>query len=100
MIFLSFVPFFQSWGAYHSCTVAFNHQIYPIHDLPAYYDYYMHAGELDQAAYYQQLLATAHGRFDFRRATLNDAIATSSQAEFTPMTFRQWLTRILYPTPE
>lgn len=81
-------------------AASFTQQIYSVQDLATYLDYSIQAGDTEQIAYYQRQLATAHGRFDFSQTTLNDAISASRHVEFVPMTFHQWLTRILYPTPE
>lgn len=82
-----------------ACAVTFSHNRCTIQDLPAFIDYAAQTGETEQAAFYQRLLATANGRFDFSRATLNSRIADRQAVDFTPMTFSRWLTQILYPTP-
>jgi hypothetical protein len=80
-------------------TVQYTNHRCEIQDLPGFIDYATQSGNVEQATYYRRLLATANGRYDFNTASLNERIAASASVNFTPMTFEQWLGRVLYPTP-
>jgi hypothetical protein len=77
---------------------AFEHQIIQTDDLKVYLNYYLQSSELTRAAYYQRLIATAAGRYNFSRATLNDAINNSPHVNVQPITFVRWLSDIYHPT--
>ncbi|KAI9167616.1 hypothetical protein HJFPF1_03749 [Paramyrothecium foliicola] len=75
-------------------NVPFSHQQHQISELEAHIQYFTQMGQLDKVAYYQRLLATANGRYDFGRATLNEAINASRSVSVQPVTFSQWLASI------
>lgn len=56
--------------------------------------YYAQLGDYDKVAYYQRLLATANGRYDFSQATLNEAVNRSNSVNVQPVTFGAWLTSV------
>jgi nucleoside-diphosphate-sugar epimerase len=74
--------------------VAFQHQKWQYNELNSGIHYFTQTGEYDKVARYQRLLATADGRYDFSRATLNEAVGASGALNVRPMTFGQWLTSI------
>lgn len=49
---------------------------------------------MHRVAYYQRLLATANGRYDFGRATLNEAIERSDLVDVQPLRLSQWLMNV------
>ena len=61
---------------------------YTASDLPRWIRYHAQQGDTVQAAYYQQLHATANGRYDFGTATLNPLV------NFQPVTFAEWLANL------
>ncbi|CAM1501118.1 Fc.00g102800.m01.CDS01 [Cosmosporella sp. VM-42] len=73
--------------------VPFEHQRYQTEEIPAFISYYAQLGVSDSAAYYQRLLATANGRYDFSGHNLNDAIADIVK----PVSFSEWLTSVYAP---
>ncbi|RDA93727.1 hypothetical protein CP533_0217 [Ophiocordyceps camponoti-saundersi (nom. inval.)] len=84
-----------------TCTpspVNFTRHTRSIAELQAYISHFNHAGDTARTAYYQRLLATANGRYDFSHATLNDAILRSNLGEVQPLTLNQWLYNMLQST--
>ncbi|KAK5987175.1 hypothetical protein PT974_11295 [Cladobotryum mycophilum] len=67
-------------------------------ELQAYLTYYAQLGDFDKVAYYQRLLATANGRYDFSQATLNETVNRSSHVDVQPVTFSIWLANIWQQT--
>ena len=47
--------------------------------------------------YFQRLGAVANGRYHFRQANLNDAVAQSNAVDVRPMRFRDWLQQVWGP---
>ncbi|PFH62600.1 hypothetical protein XA68_12852 [Ophiocordyceps unilateralis] len=76
-------------------NVNFHRQTHSVAELQAYVGHCNHAGDAAGVAYYQRLLATANGRYDFSHATLNDAIARSDLGQVQPLTLSQWLFNML-----
>ncbi|ODA80272.1 hypothetical protein RJ55_03230 [Drechmeria coniospora] len=72
-------------------NVVFHRHTRSTSELQAYLNYHVEAGDVDRVAYYQRLLATANGRYDFSRATLNEAIERSDLVEVQPLRLSQWL---------
>ncbi|KAG5979580.1 hypothetical protein E4U55_005006 [Claviceps digitariae] len=75
-------------------NVAFEHHVQKPADLQALLNFYAQAGEGDRLAYYQQLVATTNGRFDFNKASLNEALEKSGRRNVQPMTLVRWLTNV------
>lgn len=63
-------------------------------DLQAFLNYYAQAGDGDKVAYYHRLVATMNGRYDFSKASLNEALEKSGQGDVQPMTLYRWLTHV------
>ncbi|RCI09231.1 hypothetical protein L249_1392, partial [Ophiocordyceps polyrhachis-furcata BCC 54312] len=78
--------------------VHFTRHTRSIAELQAYISHFNHAGDAARTAYYQRLLATANGRYDFSHANLNDAILRSNLGEVQPLTLNQWLVIMLQST--
>lgn len=66
-------------------------------EIQAYLSYYAQMGEFERVAYYQRLLATANGRYDFSQATLNEAVNQSAHVDVRPASFSAWLGSIWQP---
>lgn len=77
-----------------SWSVAFDHHMRQSSELQSYLAYFVQAGDGDKVAYYQRLIATTNGRYDFSRASLNDALEKSGQGDVQPMTLLRWLTNV------
>ncbi|KAH0599911.1 hypothetical protein MHUMG1_02701 [Metarhizium humberi] len=75
-------------------NVAFDHHMRQSSELQSYLAYFVQAGDGDKVAYYQRLIATTNGRYDFSRASLNDALEKSGQGDVQPMTLLRWLTNV------
>ncbi|GAB0142907.1 hypothetical protein EsHS_00003444 [Epichloe bromicola] len=75
-------------------NVAFEHHVRQPADLQAFLTYFAQAGDGDKVAYYQRLVATMNGRYDFRKASLNEALEKSGQGDVQPMTLSRWLTNV------
>ncbi|KAK2603567.1 hypothetical protein QQS21_004247 [Conoideocrella luteorostrata] len=75
-------------------NVPFNHYLRTAAELQSYLTYYDQSGDGKKAAYYQRLVATANGRYDFSVASLNGALEKQSPGGFQPMTFFRWLAYI------
>lgn len=82
-----------------SFSAAFDHQTLQYGDLGVYQDHYFRSGDFAKAAYYQRLLATADGQFDFSQQSLNDAVNNSPYVDVQPLRFSQWLATIWDPSP-
>lgn len=67
-------------------------------ELETYLNYYAQLCDYDKVAYYQRLLATANGRYDFSQATLNEAVNRSNSVDVQPVTFSAWLASIWHQT--
>jgi hypothetical protein len=63
-------------------------------ELETYLTYSAQLCDYDKVAYYQRLLATANGRYDFSQASLNEAVNRSSSVNVQPLTFSAWLASI------
>ncbi|PNY25798.1 Uncharacterized protein TCAP_04278 [Tolypocladium capitatum] len=72
-------------------NVVFDRQTRSFADLQAYLHHYAQIGDISRVAYYQRLLATANGRYDFSRATLNEAMERSDLVDMPPLKLSQWL---------
>lgn len=79
--------------------VTFNSQILHHPDLTMYHNHYMRTNDYERASYYQRLLTTADGRYDFSRASLNEIVANSPVVNVQPLTFAQWMASAWQPSP-
>lgn len=79
--------------------VTFQSQILHYPDLALYYDHHVRTEDYTRASYYQRLLTTADGRFDFSRASLNEIVANSPVVNVQPLTFAQWMASVWQPSP-
>lgn len=77
-----------------SYLVTFTHETRLYAELNAYLSYYAQAGDYSRATHYQKLLATADGRYDFSRATLNEIVDASRHVEVRPVTLAEWLASV------
>lgn len=73
----------------------FEHSTVKYGELASYITYFTQTGQLDRVSYYQRLLETANGRYEFSRATLNEAVDKSSRADVRPVNFKTWLASAL-----
>jgi hypothetical protein len=80
-------------------TVAFSHQILQYPDLAVYHNHATGMGDFARAAYYQRMMATADGRYDFPEATLNDLVNASPTVDVQPLGFAQWLASVSQAPP-
>lgn len=64
-----------------------------------YHNHYTRIGDYPRAAYYQRMLSTADGRYDFSEATLNDVVANSPVVDVQPLTLAQWLASVCQASP-
>ncbi|PHH87496.1 hypothetical protein CDD83_8818 [Cordyceps sp. RAO-2017] len=78
-------------------NVVFRRQTLSHAEVQALLNYHIQMGQTDRVAYYQRLLATANGRYDFSRATLNEAIERSDLVDVRAMTLVQWLMTMWQP---
>ena len=74
--------------------MAFEHHMRQCSELQDLLTYCVQAGDGDKVAYYQRLIATTNGRYDFSRASLNDALEKAGQGDVQPMTLSRWLTNV------
>jgi hypothetical protein len=74
--------------------VAFDHHVRQSSELQSLLSYFVQAGDGDKVAYYQRLIATTNGRYDFSQASLNDALEKNGQGDVQPMTLLRWLTNV------
>ena len=79
--------------------VAFTHDTRQHADLDLYHKHYLRTQQYDRAVYYQRLIATADGRYDFSHAKLNDIVAHSPAVHVRPLTFSQWLASVFELSP-
>ncbi|KAL7923605.1 NAD(P)-binding protein [Trichoderma austrokoningii] len=77
-----------------ACNVVFTRHVQQPAELEALLTYYAQLCDYDKVAYYQRLLATANGRYDFTQATLVEAVNRGSSVNIQPVTFGAWLTSI------
>lgn len=89
----------QTHDEANSGLVTFNSQVLHYPDLALYHSHYVRIEDYERAAYYQRLLATADGRYDFSRASLNEIVANSPVVNVQPLTFAQWMTSQWRPSP-
>lgn len=69
--------------------------VIPYDQIQSYITYYTQLGDFDKVAYYQRLLATANGRYDFSKPNLNDIVSKSSKVHVRPVKFAAWLASVL-----
>lgn len=74
-------------------VVPFDVVAYSFRDLQSHLEYYRDLGDWDRWRYFQNLIATASGRYYFNRANLNDMVEQSDVVEVVPTGFRDWLWR-------
>ncbi|EGX90748.1 isoflavone reductase family protein [Cordyceps militaris CM01] len=72
-------------------NIPFESNILSYEDLLRHIAYNTEMGQYDRVAYLQRNLQTVNGRYEFSRATLNDAINSSRRVNVQPMNFEQWL---------
>ncbi|KAG6098205.1 hypothetical protein E4U30_008272 [Claviceps sp. LM220 group G6] len=72
-------------------NVELEHLVRDPADLQALLVYYAQIADGDKVAYYQRLVATMNGRYDFCRASLNEVLGKSGAGHVQPMTFAGWL---------
>ncbi|KAL7963398.1 hypothetical protein V8C34DRAFT_268164, partial [Trichoderma compactum] len=82
----------------NACSTAsnavFTRHVRQYAELETYLNYSAQLCDYDKVAYYQRLVATANGRYDFSQATLNEAVNASSSVNVQPVTFGAWLASI------
>ncbi|OAA33550.1 isoflavone reductase family protein [Moelleriella libera RCEF 2490] len=72
----------------------FNHCPRQHDELENLKNFCIQTGDDNRAAFYQRLVATTEGRYDFSRASLNEALIRNRHLDFQPMTLSQWLTNM------
>ncbi|OTA00772.1 hypothetical protein A9Z42_0010590 [Trichoderma parareesei] len=75
-------------------SAVFTRHVHQYAELEAYLSYSAQLCDFDKVAYYQRLLATANGRYDFSQATLNEIVNRSNSVHVQPVTFSAWLASI------
>lgn len=75
-------------------SAVFTRHVHQYAELEAYLSYSAQLCDYDKVAYYQRLLATANGRYDFSQATLNEIVNRSNSVHVQPVTFSAWLASI------
>ncbi|KAG5919451.1 hypothetical protein E4U42_006520 [Claviceps africana] len=75
-------------------NATFEHHVRQPAELQALCNYCSRVGEDDRRAYYQQLIATTNGRYDFSKASLNEALEKSRHGDVHPMTLARWLANV------
>ncbi|KAM3564244.1 hypothetical protein MY1884_000866 [Beauveria asiatica] len=70
----------------------FQSHILSYQELVTHIAYNTEVGNYNRVAYLQRSLETANGRYDFSRASLNDAVDRSRRIRVHPVNFSQWLT--------
>ncbi|KAG6005828.1 hypothetical protein E4U21_007600 [Claviceps maximensis] len=75
-------------------SVAFEHYVHQPADLQTLLGVYAQRGEGDKLAHYQQLVATTNGRYDFSKASLNEALEKSGRSNVQPTTLAHWLINV------
>jgi hypothetical protein len=78
----------------HKLLAVFTRHVQQPAELETWLTYYVQLGDYGKVAYYQRLLATANGRYDFSQATLNEAVNRSNSVNIQPVTFGAWLTSV------
>ncbi|KAM3511575.1 hypothetical protein MY11210_004793 [Beauveria gryllotalpidicola] len=73
---------------------AFQSHILSYQELATHIAYNTEVGDYSRLAYLQRNLETANGRYDFSRASLNDAVDRSRRIRVHPVNFAQWLATV------
>ncbi|KAJ9156139.1 NAD(P)-binding protein [Pleurostoma richardsiae] len=71
--------------------VGFDLVVHQFRDLEAQLEYQQQMGDWNRWYYFQRLIATANGRYNFRQANLNEAVNNSEHVDVRPLGFREWL---------
>ncbi|KAG6297276.1 hypothetical protein E4U46_008127 [Claviceps purpurea] len=72
-------------------NVELEHLVRDPADLQALLVYYAQIADGEKVAYYQRLVATMNGCYDFCRPSLNEVLGKSGAGHVQPMTFAGWL---------
>lgn len=84
------VPGFGTyWLTY--CIVPFGLTVHTYQEALAQAEYCQQNEEWARWHYFQRLLATANGRYNFRQANLNEMVAQANLMDPGPMRFREWV---------
>lgn len=75
-------------------SAVFTQHVRQCAELETYLSYSAQVCDYDKVLYYQRLLATASGRYDFSQATLNEAVNGNNSVNVQPVTFSAWLASI------
>ncbi|KAM3523119.1 hypothetical protein MY4038_008316 [Beauveria bassiana] len=75
-------------------NVAFQSNNLNYQELASQIAYNTEIGNYSRAAYLQRNLETANGRYDFSRASLNEAVDRSRRIRVHPVNFAQWLATV------
>lgn len=71
--------------------VPFNLAVHTYQDAVVQAEYCQQNEEWARWHYFQRLLATANGRYNFRQANLNELLNQANLMDPRPMRFREWV---------
>lgn len=71
--------------------IPFNVAVHTYQDAVAQAEYCQQSEEWARWHYFQRLLATANGRYNFRQANLNELLGQANLMDPRPMRFREWV---------
>ena len=74
--------------------MVFTHRLLQPSQIESFLAVLSQSGDSPKVAYFQRLLATAAGRYDFERASLNEALEKIGHSDIQPMTLLGWFTYI------
>lgn len=80
-----------------SITVSFDQIVHEYGSITSHLEFSAYTGNWQRWNYFQQLLATANGRYDFGQANLNEMVDAKDGVELVPERFVDWLRRIWMP---
>ena len=72
-------------------TVPFQLSIFSYQDAVAQAEFCQQNEEWARWHYFQRLIATANGRYNYRQANLNELLNQANLMDHWPMRFREWL---------
>jgi hypothetical protein len=74
-----------------ACKVPFSLAVHTYQEVVAQAEYCQQNEEWPRWHYFQRLLATADGRYNFRQANLNEILDQANLMDPPPMRFREWV---------
>lgn len=78
-------------------TVPFSLAVHSYQDAVAHANFCQQNEEWARWHYFQRLIATANGRYNFRQANLNEVLSPANLMDPRPMRFREWVEAVWGP---